>query len=157
VTDTAPVTSPPLAILPPHTATVSTSPQAAPEQAPAPVLALPSTAPRPEGTPAPTWKPPAPAPHQRAGTRQSARLRAQAQLRALSAAEQVRQYEEDHAVDVGNRALRVIVLFGGSGTVESAIRAFYSHNDIEIVSVDNNPKSSATIVTQTSRSSREQS
>ena len=65
---------------------------------------------------------------------------------ALHAAEQVRQYEEDEAVDVGNRSLRVIVMFSGSGSVEDAVRAFYPHNDLEIVAVDNNPKSSATIV-----------
>ena len=92
----------------------------------------------------------------RTGTRQSARLQAQAHLAALHTGEQVRRYEEDLAVDVGNRALRVIVLFSGSGSVESAIRAFYPHNDVEIVSVDNNPKSSATIVADIREFAREE-
>jgi site-specific DNA-cytosine methylase len=65
----------------------------------------------------------------------------------VHAAERVQEYETCHAVDVGNRALRVIVLFSGGGSVEDAIRAFYPHNDIEIVAIDNSSKSSATILT----------
>ena len=62
-------------------------------------------------------------------------------------AEQVLLYELDHAVDVGNRPLRVMVLFSGGGSVEKAVQALYPNNRLEIVAVDVCPKSSATIVT----------
>ena len=61
--------------------------------------------------------------------------------------EQVLLYELDHAVNVGNRPLRVMVLFSGGGSVEKAIQALYPNNRLEIVAVDACPKSSATIVT----------
>jgi hypothetical protein len=87
------------------------------------------------------------------GTRRSAR---QANLRALQTADQVRQYETEDAVDVGNRPLRVLVLFSGSGSVESAIRTLYPHNIVDIVSVDSDPKSAATLVTDINEFVREQ-
>lgn len=78
------------------------------------------------------------------GTRRSAR---QASMHSLQTADRVRQYETEDAVDVGNRPLRVLVLFSGSGSVESAIQTLYPNNVIDIVSVDSDPKSAATIVT----------
>jgi hypothetical protein len=80
------------------------------------------------------------------GTRRSTRLREQ-KLRAVHTAEQVRLYETEQAVDVGNRPLRVIVLFSGGGSVEKAIRALYPNNRLDIVAVDSCAKSSATIQT----------
>jgi site-specific DNA-cytosine methylase len=50
-------------------------------------------------------------------------------------------------VDVGNRPLRVLVLFSGSGSAESDIQTLYTNNVVDIVSVDSDPKSAATIVT----------
>ena len=87
------------------------------------------------------------------GTRRSAR---QAGLQSLQAASHVRQYETDDAVDVGNRPLRVMVLFSGSGSVESAIHTLYPNNVVEIVSVDSDPNSAATIVTDINKFVREQ-
>lgn len=78
------------------------------------------------------------------GVRRSAR---QNKLLTVQAADQVRQYETEDAVDVGNRPLRVLVLFSGSGSVESAIRTLYPNNVVDIVSVDSDPKSAATIIT----------
>jgi hypothetical protein len=86
-------------------------------------------------------------------TRRSAR---QANLRALQTADHVRQYETEDAVDVGNRPLRVLVLFSGSGSVESAIRTLYPNNVVDIVSVDSDPKSAATLVTDINEFVREQ-
>ena len=80
------------------------------------------------------------------GTRRSARLLEQ-ELRAVHTAEQVRLYELEHAVDVGNRPLRVLVLFSGGGSVKKAIHALYPNNRLDIVAVDSCPKSSATLVT----------
>jgi hypothetical protein len=92
-----------------------------------------------------TSGPPQTAPAPNTGTRQSARLQQQ-NLRALSAAEQVRLYELDHAVDVGNWPFCVMVLFSGGGSVEKAIHVLYPNNRLGIVAVDSCPKSSATIV-----------
>ena len=85
------------------------------------------------------------APKINTSTRKSDRLQQQ-NLRSLNTAEQVRLYELDHAVDVGNRPLRVLVLFSGGGSVEKAIHALYPNNRLDIVAVDVCPKSSATIV-----------
>ena len=99
-------------------------------------------------TPAPDEAAPEPAEAERqtAGIRQSARLRAQTEPQRVRAMEKVRQYEADDAVDVGNRPLRVIVLFSGSGSVEKAITALYPHNTLEMISVDIDPKSEASII-----------
>jgi hypothetical protein len=106
---------------------------------------------RPSDTPSatPTAPPAAAAP----GTRRSTR---QASLQSLQTAEHVCQYETEDAVDVGKRPLRVLVLFSGSGSVESAIRALYPNNVVDIVSVDSDPKSAATLVTDINEFVREQ-
>jgi site-specific DNA-cytosine methylase len=41
----------------------------------------------------------------------------------------------------------VLVLFSGSGSVESAIQTLYPNNRVDIVSIDSDPKSAATIIT----------
>jgi hypothetical protein len=76
--------------------------------------------------------------------RRSGRLHTTASIRAVQPADAIAQYETDHAVDVGHRKLRVLVLFSGSGSVEKAIQQLYPDVSLDIVSVDSSPKSPAT-------------
>jgi hypothetical protein len=59
-------------------------------------------------------------------------------------------------VDVGNRPLHVMVLFSGTGSVESAIQTLYPNNRVDIVSVDSDPNSAATITTDIREFARNQ-
>jgi len=76
--------------------------------------------------------------------RRSRRLQALTALTAAQVTSSSDLYEKDRAVDVGNRSLRVLVLFSGSGSVEKAIRVLYPDVTIHIVAVDLSPTSSAT-------------
>lgn len=81
---------------------------------------------------------------QEPGRRRSRRLQALTALTAPQVTSSIDLYEKDQAVDVGNRSLRVLVLFSGSGSVEKAIRLLYPDVTLHIIAVDLSPTSSAT-------------
>jgi transposase InsO family protein len=92
--------------------------------------------PLPAGTPEATT--------QKTGLRRSRRLQALTTLTAAHATSSIDLYEKDQAINVGNRSLRVLVLFSGSGSVEKAIQVLYPDVTVHMISVDSSTTSSAT-------------